>query len=101
MFHHHKKRRQKMNKKELIEKVAATANVSKQDTASVVNALLNEIEAALKAGEQIAITGFGSFKVVDRPAREARNPRTGEKITVPASKVPKFVPGKSLKDALN
>ncbi|SHG27654.1 DNA-binding protein HU-beta [Desulfacinum infernum DSM 9756] len=90
-----------MNKKELIEKVAATANVSKQDTASVVNALLNEIEAALKAGEQIAITGFGSFKVVDRPAREARNPRTGEKITVPASKVPKFVPGKSLKDALN
>jgi DNA-binding protein HU-beta len=90
-----------MNKKELIEKVAATANVSKKDTASVVNALLKEIEVTLKAGEQIAIAGFGSFKVVDRPAREARNPRTGEKITVPASKVPKFVPGKGLKDALN
>jgi DNA-binding protein HU-beta len=45
--------------------------------------------------------GFGSFKVVDRPEREARNPRTGEKIEVPASKVPKFVPGKGLKDALN
>lgn len=90
-----------MNKKDLIEKVAGAANVSKKDATNVVNALLEEIKTALQSGEQITIVGFGSFKVVDRPEREARNPRTGEKIEVPASKVPKFVPGKGLKDALN
>jgi DNA-binding protein HU-beta len=90
-----------MNKKDLIEKVAGAANVSKKDATNVVNALLEEIKTVLQSGEQITIVGFGSFKVVDRPEREARNPRTGEKIEVPASKVPKFVPGKGLKDALN
>jgi DNA-binding protein HU-beta len=90
-----------MNKKDLIEKVAGAANVSKKDATNVVNALLEEIKTALQSGEQITIVGFGSFKVVDRPEREARNPRTGEKIEVPASKVPKFVPGKGLKNALN
>lgn len=90
-----------MNKKDLIEKVAGAANVSKKDTTSVVNALLEEIKTALQSGGQIAIAGFGSFKVVDRPEREVRSPRTGEKIKIPACRIPKFVPGKNLKDALN
>ncbi len=89
-----------MTKKDLIEKVAEASQVTKKDAAKVVDAFLQEVGKALQSGEQISFTGFGTFKVVARSEREARNPKTGEKIKVPACRVPKFIPGKGLRAAL-
>jgi len=91
----------RMNKQELIGVVAQNAGLSKADTAKAVEALLDAITNALKEGEDVRLVGFGSFSVSQRAASEGRNPRTGEKIAIPASKQPKFSAGQGLKAAVN
>lgn len=90
-----------MNKAELIDAVAETANLSKADATRALDAVLNGISAALKKGEQVALVGFGTFEVRERAARTGRNPQTGATIEIKASKAPAFKPGKALKDAVN
>lgn len=89
-----------MNKNELIAAVSEHAGISKTDGTKAVDAFISVITDALKAGDEIRLVGFGTFAVTERKATEGRNPRTGEKIQIPASKVPKFKPGKALKDAV-
>ena len=89
-----------MTKEELIEKVASGAGLSKADAARAVNATIGSITSALKKGQSVTLVGFGTFKVSKRKARKGRNPRTGEIITIKATKVPRFSAGKSLKDAV-
>lgn len=90
-----------MNKTDLVAAVAEAAELTKADAGKAVDALFDAIAEALKGGGEVRLIGFGSFAVAERPAGEARNPRTGEKIAVPASRQPKFKPGKGLKDAIN
>ena len=90
-----------MNKTQLIEAVAAKANLKKKDAEAAVNAVTAAIAEALKAGDKVQLVGFGTFEVKTREAREGRNPRTGEKITIAASKHPAFTAGKALKDSIN
>ncbi len=90
-----------MNKSELVDAVAAATSSSKGDAQASVDAVINTITDALKRGEKVSLTGFGTFEVRDRAARTARNPQTGETIQVKASKAPAFKAGKSLKDAVN
>ena len=90
-----------MNKGELIEAVAAAADLTKADATKAVEAFVNSVTRALKNGEQVAIVGFGSFSVKSRAARQGRNPKTGETINIKASRVPGFKAGKALKDAVN
>ncbi len=90
-----------MNKNDLIAAVADSAELSKADAGKAVDAVFEAITKALKKGDDVRLVGFGTFDVVKRAASEGRNPRTGEKIKIPASKQPKFRPGKGLKDALN
>jgi len=90
-----------MNKSELVAAVADSAGLSKADANKAVDAVFDCITGALKKGEEVKVTGFGSFSVVKRAASEGRNPRTGETIKIPASKAPKFKAGKGLKDAVN
>ena len=78
-----------------------TAELSKTDAGSAVDSVIDSIIGALKAGDDVRLVGFGTFSVSDRAASEGRNPRTGEKINIPASKQPKFKAGKGLKDSLN
>ncbi|MCI5796846.1 MAG: HU family DNA-binding protein [Ruminococcus sp.] len=89
-----------MNKTELIAAVAEKADLSKKDADAAVSAVLGAITDALKAGDKIQLVGFGTFEVRNRAAKQGRNPRTGETMTVPASKVPAFKAGKALKDAV-
>lgn len=89
-----------MNKAELIAAAAARAELSKKDTEKVINAVFETISEELVAGEKVSVVGFGSFDVKQRPERVGRNPATGEEITIPASRVPQFKPGKALKDAV-
>ncbi|WP_028464834.1 MULTISPECIES: HU family DNA-binding protein [Nisaea] len=90
-----------MNKNELVAAVADSADITKADAASAVDAVLDSITSALKSGDEVRLVGFGTFSVASRAASEGRNPRTGEKIQIAASKQPKFKAGKGLKDALN
>lgn len=90
-----------MNKNELVAAVAGTADITKADAASAVDAVLDSITSALKSGDEVRLVGFGTFSVASRAASEGRNPRTGEKIQIAASKQPKFKAGKGLKDSLN
>ena len=90
-----------MNKGELIDAVAAAADLTKSDATKAVEAFVDTVTRALKKGEQVSIVGFGSFAVKSRAARQGRNPKTGETITIAASKVPGFKAGKALKDAVN
>ncbi|WP_455374148.1 HU family DNA-binding protein [Limibacillus halophilus] len=90
-----------MNKNDLISSVASSAGLSKADAAKAVDAVFDSITAALKSGDDVRLVGFGNFAVSSRAASEGRNPRTGEKIHIPASKQPKFKAGKALKDAVN
>ena len=90
-----------MNKKELVSIVAEKAGVSKKDTEAVYDALWASVVEALKAGEKVQVTGFGTFEVRERPERIAKNPRTGESVKVEASKSPAFKAGKALKDSIN
>ena len=89
-----------MNKSELINAVAAAADVSKKDAEAVITAAVDTITAALKEGEKVQLVGFGSFEVKKRAARTGRNPKTKEAIEIPASAVPVFKAGKALKDAV-
>ncbi|MGA3306491.1 MAG: HU family DNA-binding protein [Stellaceae bacterium] len=89
-----------MNRNDLVDAVAATANITKADAATAVDAVLDAITASLKSGTEVRLAGFGTFVVTNRAASEGRNPRTGEKIQIPASKQPKFRAGKGLKEAI-
>jgi DNA-binding protein HU-beta len=90
-----------MNKAELIDAVAGSANLSKADAGRAVDALVDAVASSLKRGQQVSIVGFGTFSVKHRAARSGRNPRTGETIQIAASNVPGFKAGKALKDAVN
>ena len=90
-----------MNKTELIAAVAEKAELSKKDTEKALKAFTDVVTEELVKGEKIQLVGFGTFEVSEREAREGRNPRTGEKMTVAASKSPKFKAGKALKDMVN
>ena len=87
-----------MNKTQLIEAVAAKADLKKKDAEAAVNALTEVIVEALKAGDKVQLVGFGTFEVKERAAREGRNPKTGETIKIDAVKYPVFKAGKGLKD---
>ena len=87
-----------MNKAELINAVAASADVSKKDTEAVITAMLDTITEALKQGDKVQLVGFGSFEVKKRAARIGRNPRTKEEIEIPATVLPVFKAGKVFKD---
>jgi DNA-binding protein HU-beta len=89
-----------MNKTELVEKIAAGADISKVDAKKALDATVAAIKDALVAGDKVALVGFGTFSVNERPAREGINPATKEKITIAAKKVAKFKPGAELADAL-
>ena len=90
-----------MTKADLIENVASSAELSKRQAGEIVNMIFDDIEKALQKGDRVALTPFGSFVVRARKAREGRNPKTGEKIKIAARKVPAFVAGKGLKDAVS
>ena len=90
-----------MNKTELVTAMAARAELSKKDASAALDAFMDVVTEELKKGEKIALVGFGTFEVAERPAREGINPATKEKITIAASKNPKFKVGKGLKDAVN
>ncbi len=90
-----------MTKDDLIASVAVATGSTKVDAAKAVSAVIDSITAAMKAGEEVRLTGFGTFSVSARPARTGRNPSNGAEIQIPASKAPKFSPGKGLKDAVN
>jgi len=90
-----------VNKQDLIAKVADGAGLSKSDAGNAVESVLDAIVSAMKGGDDVRLVGFGTFSVTSRAASVGRNPRTGEKIQIPASKQPKFKAGKGLKDALN
>ncbi|MFS0907182.1 HU family DNA-binding protein [Priestia aryabhattai] len=89
-----------MNKTELVDAVATKAELSKQDAKKAVEALFETISNTLAKEEKIQLIGFGTFEVRERAARTGRNPQTGEEMTIPASKVPAFKPGKELKAAV-
>jgi len=90
-----------VNKNDLVAHVADVAGLSKNDAAKAVDAVFDGITGSLKKGDEIRLVGFGTFAVAERAATKGRNPRTGEEINIPASKQPKFKPGKTLRDALN
>ncbi|WP_019644843.1 HU family DNA-binding protein [Novispirillum itersonii] len=89
-----------MNKNDLIAAIADKSGLSKTDAGKALDATLSAITDALKAGDDVRLVGFGTFEVAERAASEGRNPRTGDPITIPASKQPKFKAGKGLKDAV-
>ncbi len=90
-----------MNKTELVEHIANNADISKAAAARALEATITAIRTTLKKGGTVSLVGFGSFSVTKRPARMGRNPQSGAEIKIKAAKVPKFRPGKALKDALN
>ena len=90
-----------MNKSELVEKIAAGAGLSKVDAKKALDATVEAIKNALVEGEKIALVGFGTFSVSERPAREVINPSTKEKIAIAAKKVAKFKAGAELESAIN
>ena len=84
----------------MIDAVANSASLTKDEAGRAVNAVLDTITSTLKSGDQVTIVGFGSFSVKERAARQGRNPQTGETIQIKASKLPAFKAGKALKDAI-
>lgn len=90
-----------MNKNDLIATVASETGLPRQEAAKAVDSVFEAITDALKDGGEVRLVGFGTFTVAERAASQGRNPRTGESISISASKTPKFRPGKTLKDALN
>ena len=90
-----------MNKTELIDHIAAEADISKAAAGRSLDALFTAVKKTLKKGNTVTLVGFGTFAVTTRAARTGRNPRTGEAIKIKKAKVPKFRPGKALKDAVN
>ncbi|OHE56080.1 MAG: DNA-binding protein HU [Thermodesulfovibrio sp. RBG_19FT_COMBO_41_18] len=89
-----------MTKAELIDKIASGTGLTKADASRALDSTLNSVRLALKKGQKVTLVGFGTFAVVKRKTRKGRNPRTGQVITIPAAKVPKFSAGKALKDAV-
>ena len=90
-----------MNKTELVAAIAEKAELSKKDAEKAVKAFTDVVSEELVNGGKIQLVGFGTFEVSERPAREGRNPRTGETMTIAATKTPKFKVGKALKDMVN
>ncbi|MGN6481667.1 HU family DNA-binding protein [Luteibacter aegosomaticola] len=90
-----------MNKTELVAAIAEKSELSKADAGRALEAFIEAVKEGLKSGGDVAIVGFGTFKVRSRAARTGRNPRTNEEIKIPASKVPAFTAGKALKDHVN
>jgi DNA-binding protein HU-beta len=89
-----------MNKAELIQRVSDSAGLTRSDAEAAVRAVTETIEEALKCGETVTFTGFGRFSVSDRAARQGVNPRTGEPMSIAASKAPRFTPGAGLKQSV-
>ena len=89
-----------MNKNELIAAVAERADISKKEAELVIGATFSAITDSLKAGEKVQVVGFGSFEVKSRAERIGHNPKTGEELTIAASRAPAFKPGKALRDAI-
>lgn len=89
-----------MNKSELIEHIAKHADISKAASARALEAIIGGVKTTLKRGGSVSLVGFGTFTVTKRAARSGRNPRTGAAIKIKAAKVPKFRPGKALREAL-
>lgn len=90
-----------MNKNDLVAAVSGAAGLSKADAAMAVECVFDAITDSLRNGDEVRLVGFGTFSVANRKASEGRNPRTGEKIQIPASRQPKFKAGKALKDAVS
>ena len=90
-----------MNKTELVASMAEKAGVSKKDTEAVLNAFIETVQEAVKADDKVQLVGFGTYEVKARAARSGRNPRTGEVLTIAASKHPTFTAGKALKEKVN
>ena len=90
-----------MNKTDLVNAVAEKAGLSKKDSEKAINAVVDSIIDALKAGDKVQLIGFGSFEVKSRAERTGRNPRTKETIKIPAAKLPQFKAGKAFKDAIS
>ena len=90
-----------MHKKDLISVVASKTGLSKKDSTSMLEAMLEAMEGALKKQEKVTLIGFGTFSVAKSPARKGRNPQTGKEIKIPASKRVKFSVGKALKESVN
>ena len=89
-----------MNRQELVQKVCEEVKLTKKQANSALTCTLDAIGAALKEGDKVSLVGFGTFKVAERKARTGVNPSTGERIEIPARKVPVFKPGKKLKDSV-
>ncbi|MCY7322574.1 MAG: HU family DNA-binding protein [Phormidesmis sp. CAN_BIN36] len=87
-----------MNKGELVDAIAAKASVTKKEADAILTATIDSILEAVASGDKVTLVGFGSFEVRDRQAREGRNPKTGETMQIPATRVPAFSAGKSFKD---
>ena len=90
-----------MNKSELVAKIAEGADISKASAGRALDSLIDSVTAELAGGGEVALVGFGTYKVNDRAARTGRNPQTGAEIQIAAAKVPAFKAGKALKDAVN
>lgn len=90
-----------MNKSQLIDQIAASADISKAAAGRALEATVSAVKGALQSGGMVTLVGFGTFYVGKRASRSGRNPRTGASIKISAAKVPKFRPGKGLKDAVN
>lgn len=89
-----------MNKSELIDAIAESANLTKADAGRALDGFINTVTGALSKGDSVALVGFGTYSVKDRAERKGRNPQTGEDIIIKAAKIPAFKAGKSLKDAV-
>ena len=90
-----------VNKSELIDAIAASADIPKAAAGRALDAVIESVTGALKAGDSVVLVGFGTFSVTDRPARVGRNPQTGKTLEIPAAKKPVFKAGKALKEAVN
>ena len=90
-----------MNKEELVTEISKSAKVTKKEAEAVLSATIETIENTVKKGDKVTLVGFGTFEVAERAERKGRNPKTGETITIPTSKSPKFKAGRSLKDIVN
>ncbi len=89
-----------MNKSELIDAIAASADITKADAGRALDGFITAVQNALNTGDSVALVGFGTFSVKERAERKGRNPQTGDEITIKAAKIPAFKAGKSLKDAV-
>ncbi len=90
-----------MNKSELIDAIAASADIPKAAAGRALDAVIESVTGALKAGDSVVLVGFGTFSVTDRPARTGRNPQTGKALQIAAAKKPGFKAGQALKEAVN